>query len=317
MATASTAPKTTAEMMVNVFNGSRRPIMTAKELLYRIIDGNQTSVVTKFAAQPSLFAQKLPFHDNLGDNYTAIVSLDGYCQAGFFPIKVSASVLAVVDLMLLPKDSRFNFDQAGWNILQTERPKLFSLLSAGVAPNLAQARYEEIMTQRPKSLASFFNLTSAMEQVHLPAGGPLDYLKQLKWDESFAQDRFFAYADKQLLNQVQLAAQQGMFAPEIGSGFFHPGATSSYKQIQFGEANVQLTFHEGDITTIDSTECVLVEPDIDYYKDPGAHALLEVLVNRATGGLTDPRTVYSLRWIAGRRAGIPEFNPPYTIEALA
>src|SRR5216683_1750145 len=288
MATASTAPKTTAEMMVNVFNGSRRPIMIAKELLYRIIDGNQTSVVTKFAAQPSLFAQKLPFHDNLGDNYTAIVSLDGYCQAGFFPIKVSASVLAVVDLMLLPKDSRFNFDQAGWNILQTERPKLFSLLSAGVAPNLAQARYEEIMTQRPKSLASFFNLTSAMEQVHLPAGGPLDYLKQLKWDESFAQDRFFAYADKQLLNQIQ-----------------------------FGEANVQLTFHEGDITTIDSTECVLVEPDIDYYKDPGAHALLEVLVNRATGGLTDPRTVYSLRWIAGRRAGIPEFNPPYTIEALA
>jgi len=40
-------------------------------------------------------------------------------------------------------------------------------------------------------------------------------------------------------------------------------------------------------------------------------------VNRAAGGLTDPRTVYSLRWIAGRRAGIPEFNPPYTIEALA
>jgi hypothetical protein len=315
MATATTAPTTTAEMMVNVFDGTRRPIATAKELLYRIIDGNQTSVVTKFAAQPSLFAQQLTFYDNPRDNYTAIVSLDGYCQAGFFPIKVSPSVLAVVDLMLLPKNSRFNFDRGAWNIIQNERPELFNLLSAGVAPNVAQARYEEVTSQRPKSLASFFNLTAAMEQIHLPTGGPMDYLKQLKWDESFAQDRFFAYADKELLNQVRVAAQHGVFAPEIGSGFFHPGATSSYKQIQFGEANVQLTFHEGDTTTIAGTDCVLVEPDIDYYKDPGAHALLEVLVNKVTGGLTDPRTVYSLRWIAGRRAGIPEFNPPYTIEA--
>src|SRR5713101_1685985 len=317
MATPATAPSKTAEMMVNVFDGTRQLINTSKQLLFRIIDGNQKAIITRSAAQHSLFAQQLPFYDNFGDNYTAIVSVDDYYQAGFSPVKVSSAVLAVVDLMLLPKRSRFDFSNAVWNDLRRTRIALFSLLSSGVAPNLAQARYEELMAQRPNSLASFFNLTAAMEEIHLPAGTPMDYLKQIKWDDSFQQDRFFAYADKSLLNQVKLAAQQGVFAPEIGPGFFHPGATSSYKQIQFGEANVQLTFHEGDITTIDSTECVLVEPDIDYYKDPGAHALLEVLVNRATGGLTDPRTVYSLRWIAGRRAGIPEFNPPYTIEALA
>jgi hypothetical protein len=153
-----------------------------------------------------------------------------------------------------------------------------------------------------------------MEQIHLPIGTPLDYLKEIKWEDSLAQDRFFAYADKALLNQVRIAAQQNIFAPEIGPAFFHPGATSSFKQIQFGEANLQLTFHEGDVRTIGNTECVLVEPDIDYYRDFGAHALLEVLANKLSGGVTDPRTVYSLRWIAGRHAGVPEFDPPYTIE---
>jgi hypothetical protein len=114
---------------------------------------------------------------------------------------------------------------------------------------------------------------------------------------------------------VKQAAEHGMFAPEIGSGFFHPGATSSYKQTQFGEAIVRLTFHEGDVKTIGTTECSLVEPDISYLANPLGHALLEVLANTTTGGLSDPKTVYVLRWIAGRHAGIPEFDPPYTIEA--
>jgi hypothetical protein len=313
MATPATGPASSADMMVNVRDGTRQPIH-ATNLLYRIIDGNQKQIATQFTADSSLFARGLPFYDNFGDDYTVIVSLDDYYQAGFFPVKISPTVLATVDLMLLPKNYRFNFSDAGWTVLQQERPEVFNLLSAGVPPNQAQARYEELMSQRPLSLASFFNLTTAMEQIHLPVGTPLDYLKLLKWDESFAEDRFFAYADKALLNQVKLAAQQNTFAPEIGPGFFHPGATSSYKQIQFGEANVQLTFHEGDTATIGNTQCILVEPDIDYYKDLGAHALLEVLANKISGGLTDPRTVYSLRWIAGRHAGVPEFNPPYTIE---
>jgi hypothetical protein len=61
-----------------------------------------------------------------------------------------------------------------------------------------------------------------------------------------------------------------------------------------------------------------MEPDIDYFKDIGAHALLEVVPNTVgklagQSGLTDPKQVYVLRWIAGRRAGVPEFNPLYTI----
>ncbi len=314
MATSSTP---SADLIVNIFDGTRQPIRTGVQMLYRVIDGNQKQIISKFSTGPSLFAKDVPFYDNFGDDYTAIVSLDKYFQAGFFPVKISPKLLATVDLMLLPKNSRFNFSDAAWAVIRQTRPESFNLLSAGVAPNFAQARYEELMVQRPPSLASFFNLTAAMEQIHLPVGTPVDYLRQVKWDDSFQQDRFFAYADTELLNQVKTAAQQGLFAPEISPGFFHPGATSSYKQIQFGEANVQLTFHEQDLTTIGPTKCLCVEPDIDYYKDLGAHALLEVLANKLTRGLTDPRTVYTLRWIAGRHAGIPEFDPPYTIEPAA
>jgi hypothetical protein len=64
---------------------------------------------------------------------------------------------------------------------------------------------------------------------------------------------------------------------------------------------------------IDMVQCIKMEPDIDYYKDLAAHALLEVFVNGITQTLTNPRQVYVLRWIAGRHAGVPEFNPPYTI----
>src|SRR5229473_3397570 len=102
---------------------------------------------------------------------------------------------------------------------------------------------------------------AAMRDIDLPSGTPLTYLKQLIWVDVpdrniFApkQDRFYAYADKALVNQVQLAAQQNEFAPELDPAAFHIGATSSYKQIQFGEANVQLTFHEGDTQIIDGPD---------------------------------------------------------------
>jgi hypothetical protein len=83
--------------------------------------------------------------------------------------------------------------------------------------------------------------------------------------------------------------------------------------LTFGEANVQLTFHENDAKAIDGVNCVMVEPDIDYYRDLGAHTIFEVIPNKLTNSLTDPVEVYVLRWIAGQTAGIPEFAPLYTI----
>ena len=53
---------------------------------------------------------------------------------------------------------------------------------------------------------------------------------------------------------------------------------------------MQLTFHENDKQTIDGTKCIVVEPDIDYEKDIGAHTLLEVIPNTITKGSNKSRS---------------------------
>ena len=300
---------TTARIELGVFDGARSPIDPAVELLVRIIDGNQKPLHTGFHHGPQV-AFVVPFHDNLADRYTVIVSADGHRQAGFTPVLVRGGERRRVDLMLLPKPSRFAF--AAW----ADLPAPFAgLLAAGVPPADAEARYAGLMRDRPASLAALLNILTAAGAVLLGHGTALGFLKELVWDESMAQDRFFAFADAELLPEVKDAAAQGQFVAEMNPGILHPGATSSFKQVQFGEANVQVTFHENDTRTIGGVRCVKVELDIDYFKDATAHALLEVVPGVLGGQLTDPTTAYVLRWIAGRFAGVPEFDPPFTIVA--
>lgn len=300
----------TSTLTINVFDGTRQPLATGTNILYRVIDGNHKQQLTEEKEVSSLTVTSLPFYDNFGDNYTAIVFADRYRQAGFTPLKLSPKLPVTADLMIIPKTFRMNFSAATWDIVKTK----FPFLASGADDATGKTRYENLMENKPNSLAALLNIITAMSQINLAHGTPLDYLKQVKWDDSLAQDRFFAYCDPKLLDEVKTAAAHGFFAPEVGPGFFHAGATASWKQVQFGEANVQLTFHEGDQNTIGGVGCICVEPDIDYYKDLGGHALLEVIPNALTGGLTNPEVVYVLRWIAGRHAGIAEFDPPYTIE---
>ena len=319
--TASAAPAG-GRAMINVFDGRRQPYSGTSKLLYTARDGTQTERYRQFSSQPSLFLTGLPLFDNFGDNYTFLASAGGYKDSGFFPVKLAPNVDRVVDLMLIPSSNELNFAQATWKALGDSRPTLQTLLGQGSASGDAAAtRYGNIQEDQDGTiLACLLNITTVMQQIHLPQQSPLDYLKGVIWDRDpasptkMAQDRFFAWADPKLIDQLKQA--QAQIPPEfvaVPAGL-HPGATSSYKQVEFGEANLQLTFHENDHQMIDGVNCVMVEPDIDYFKDTEAHLLLEVLVN-AFGSVTDPRAVYVLRWIAGRRAGVPEFDPLYTIEA--
>lgn len=305
---------TATAISVNLFDGTRPPLAAGVEVLITILDGLQNRVFRDFHKGPALTVSGLQVFDNFGDNYTVLAWASGFLQAGYFPVKIKPGATTTVDLMLIPKDASYGFNAARWDTLVQTNPPYFNLLTAGAAtPEGARDRYSSQMEHRPASLACFFNLVTAMKAIQLPVGTPLHYLREIIWDDTFQQDRFFAYADAKLLDQVRRAAQQGVFAPEVGAAIFHPGATASFKQVAFGEANVQLTFHEEDRKSIGGTDCVKVEPDMDYFRDLGAHALLEVIPNKFTGSLSDPRQVYVLRWIAGRRAGIPEFDPPYTL----
>ncbi len=252
----------------------------------------------------------LPFYNNLFDNYTVVVSSDGYKQAGYQPVKLSNTYTTTLDIMLIPNDPGFSFVNARWDTAKVDYP----FVASGVDNATGEQRYDDLL-EREEPLACLLNLCEAMSQIALPQGTPLDYIKQIRWDAPYApaQDRFFAWCDVGLIDQVKVSAAAGKFAVENAPGLFHPGATSSWKQIQFGEANVQLTFHENDKLTVNGVDCVMLEPDIDYYRDLAAHTILEVIPNGLTHTLSDPAEVYVLRWIAGRTAGIPDFSPIYAI----
>jgi hypothetical protein len=299
-----------SKLQLRIFDGSRQLFSKAAKFLVTITDGNKTQHVRDyFEANDIPF--NLPFFDNFGDEYRIVVWTEGHKQAGFTPVKLSDHYLTTLDIMLVTDDAGFSFADAPWATAKTRYP----FLGGDIDDEAGHARYEDFMEGSQQSLACLLNLGEAMSQIALSQGTPLDYIKQMRWDAPYApaQDRFFAWCDARLIDQVKIAAAAKEFAVENNPGLFHPGATSSWKQIQFGEANVQLTFHENEKLVIGGIDCVMVEPDIDYYQDLGAHAIFEVIPNALTHSLTDPVEVYVLRWIAGRTQGVPEFAPLYTV----
>jgi|HubBroStandDraft_1064217.scaffolds.fasta_scaffold00079_28 hypothetical protein len=301
----------TGLVTVSVYDGTRQPIQQGTQILLTVADGAQKQLYRDYVGGPSI-SLKLPFHNNFADNYSIVTWAKGYEQAGFQPVKIGPNAPVTLDLMLLPKNGTFHFAQAQWTDVASKKPSLARIFAASADD--AGAAYGSLMEAHPDILACLLNITTAMEQIFLAQGTPLEYFKQLDLP-ALAPDRIFGYADAKLVDQVRSAAQQGEFATEPAIDLtLHGDATSSFKQIQFGEANVQLTFHEKNRKTIDGVDCVYVEPDIDYYKDVGAHLLLEVIPNALTGNVSSPRVVYVLRWIAGRHAGVSNFDPLYTIE---
>ena len=187
------------------------------------------------------------------------------------------------------------------------------LASDAASETAARDRYRDLIENKPEPLACLLNIATAAGQINLRAGSPLDYLRQLIWDDSMKRDRFFAYAEPALLEQVRGGGAVRLFVPEPGSAIFHPGATASYKQVQFGEANVQITFHEDDRRTVDG------------HRLPEGRARRRLLQGprrpRPTGGRPQHSFGQSDRSEAGvpaavdggPAAGVPEFDPLYTI----
>ena len=296
---------------VNVFDGTRQKIKQGTKILLTVLDGAQNQLFRDDVDGPTI-TLKLPFHNNFADNYSIVAWADGYEQAGFQPVKVGPHTPQAIDLMLLPKHGDFHFARAKWTDIVAKKPLLSKIFAASLGE--ASTAYSQLMEDHPDRLACLLNITTAMQQIFLAQGTSLDYFKQFNL-EALAPDRIFGYADAKLVGQVRLAAQQGEFDNMAAVDLtLHGDATSSFKQNQFGEANLQLTFHERNRRTIKGVDCVYVEPDIDYFKDPSAHVLLEVIPNALTGTVSSPRVVYVLRWIAAQHAGIPDFDPLYTIE---
>ncbi len=217
--------------------------------------------------------------------------------------------------MLIPVPTKITFRP--WDELKATYPETAKFLGLGLPDEAAaQQRYNGLQSSSPASLACFMNLITAMNGIGIGGGKtPLDYLKEIEWDDKFAQDRFFGYIDPAMIPAVEAAARDGGFAEEKDPGALHPGATLSYKQTDYEYSNVQLTFHQNaaDLKVIGDVECVLFEPDMDLYKNILDHGVLEVLPNLLTHGLTDPVDILSLRWLDTTDSNEPPFDPGYTL----
>jgi hypothetical protein len=120
----------TSKIAVNVYDGTRQLLSNASEVFVRIIDGNQKSLVASHLQAAKVLFADLPVYNNFGDDYTVLVSKDGYLGAGFRPVRVVAGGSVPVDVMLLPKKRRYDFARASWTSLKASRPTLFALLAA-------------------------------------------------------------------------------------------------------------------------------------------------------------------------------------------
>jgi len=307
-------PQDRAQIRLKLYDGARQPFSERQEVLLRVHNGQTTQSFTKTLNTKSLndgeVILSVDFFDNFADNYTVLVSADGYRDAGFFPVRVSPDTPQDASLMLIPSKPALQFDP--WNVVASLHSQIAKFLALSSVSGNPQDDYNENIESRPRHTACLLNLATAMSQIFLANGTPLEYFRGIEWS-TLAEDRFFGYAVPDLVSEIKGAVAKKLFAPELDPSFFHGDATSSMKEIRFGEANVQLTFHEKTTKRIGKDTCIRVEPDIDYYKDLGAHAILEVIQNHITNSLTDPIQVYVLRWIAGKQFGLPEFEPPYKV----
>ncbi len=303
------ADATTAAVTIVLALGAETPFTETLDMLVRVM--NDREVSTSFWAKTPTVQVSLPFHDGPGDAYRIVVYVKGYQQAGAF-VHADATLLPTATMLMIPDHASFVFP--AWTALKARFAATAKLITGGVDEATAEARYEALGKAKPLALASLMNLSAAMADLELGGGStPIDYIREVIWDDSLAQDRFFGYADPAIIPLIQAAAADHEFAEEKDPQNFHAGATLSYKQTQFDYSNVQLTFHGGDTKTIDGIECVKIEPDMDLYKDLLAHGVGEVIPNLSTGGLTNPLDVLALRWIDAVQGEEPLFDPGYEL----
>lgn len=209
-------PTTKTRIRLMIYDGARRPFSEKQSVLLRVHNGQTTEPVTKTINTKSMdegvVFLDVDFFDNFADNYTVLVSADGYRDAGFFPVKVSPKVLADLSVMLIPNDPSFEFDP--WDVLVANHPGTAHFLSLTPAAPNASDNYAASVEDHPKETACLLNLATAMSQIFLANGTPLDYFRSIEW-ATLTQDRFFGYALPELVAEVKAAVPKKLFAPEI------------------------------------------------------------------------------------------------------
>jgi hypothetical protein len=315
-------PEQTGTIRIRLFDGAREPYSGNASVLVRVRD--RTRELASKSIAGSTVRLTLPVREPPNNFYSVIVHADGFRDAGVYPVEPRAGQIVDADLMLVRNDAVFHLPK--YRSLEND-PLLRQLVANGRSKRPA-ARYQRAADRSPASVAALLTIGTAVRDFRLADGkSPLDasYYWEVRWN-LLQPDRFWAWVDKRLVDEIKNLQAVGAVAEEQDPAHWHPGipgrvkpATRSWKQVRFDVSNVQFTFHEQDTKTCKdadgrSVECVVVEPDMDLYRDLGAHGLLEVVPNLLTGNKTNALDIYRLRWMATRQEGVqPDFAPPVTV----
>lgn len=258
-----------------------------------------------------------------GDTFTIKASAPGF-QASELEHLTLPPEGGTVYLMLRPKHARFDLNDVTFEHLPLSDPELFQrIICQSLAAENCEAAYNDLLLHRRDKLAALINMAAALEHMKIGGRSAFSYFQAVSFDDTLQRDRFYAYIDRAVVLQLKATTAAGPCGVQSGETCFtrlrffrllHHNATSSFKETDLDRANVQLTFNEKDVRTINGIECVRVETDIDYYRGL-AHAFKEVLPNLLLRRKSDPRRVFYLRWMATRQkrsqgARIDPFTPP-------
>jgi hypothetical protein len=308
-----------ATLLLRIVDGQRRPF--EQQVLVTLVDGAERIVHRAMHATPQI-RFTIPVTNGPIDTYRVTVSADNHLDAGQAAVHLDAGAQSIVDVMLLPRRGMFRFDPL--DALGGVHANLAPLLTTFLTEQFGsadEAAYRQLQSTNPGGLATLLSISSAFAGFGAAAttttgtflmpddaigSHPLDFIQKL---QRLEPDRFFATASSDMLKWLRGASRTFTGAPNG----LHPGSFISFKEVRYPEGNVQFTFSK----TGDDAQ-LIVDSDIDLFKDTASHLLLEVL---PTDGLhvnagTDPRTAYALRWMSVQRVKATtglDFNPPFAV----
>jgi hypothetical protein len=289
-----------------VLNGEREPI-TIPTVWIRVLDANN-KLVFHGLVQLTNGVGAIPNQHSFSFPLKISVSQKGYRASQIQGVLETAGQISIT---LVDKHATFDFLYPSLEQMQAAQPQLSALIVGFDSQADAENRYSVWKNTQQKQLAALLNLSTALEQ--LPSGSLLPYYKEVV---SIQQDRFFAYADADLLAAVQSLYDQGLFDRQGRIDLMlHHGGTLSFKEMDLPEANLQITFHQRDTKIVNGRKLVLVETDIDYFKTFWKHMIEEVCYHIGTRRKSSPTTVYRFR-SNEQKPGVV-FNPPYRLTAIS
>ncbi len=287
-------------------DGSRQPLQTAR-ILISVMDGRGRLLGTQQTAGDTITLAIPLSGDFITDRFTLNASAKGYRDVGYAGLRPDQSSL---HLMMVERNARIVFRKPeewppAWSGLRGQLGDEFS--SFGESAALPAACLLNIL-EAIRLFPGGMNLLSAMQDIPLVPGNEETRANRA---EGILQDRALLFVEpefKAALNDQLGHALQKVSA--IAHGQPQAGETvASFKENRFPEANLQFTLFESEWR-------LYVDLDLDYFRDPLSHALLELFPNSVFQTRTDPRRVYALRWMGSKNGGAPadqEFAPPYVL----